>query len=661
MNEFGNFTLGVAWLLTLIGMLTGIRAALSTQESKQLIWLRTTQRAVLGSFLGTSLSLGALAALFYFSDYTNQYVWQYSNRDMEWYYRISAIWGGMSGSMLLWAFFLAVSSAAVAFRTFTYPLKLMPWTLVIVHSSLFFFLTIVFLVTNPFGHIQAPFIPPDGNGLNPLLQNPYMAIHPPMLYLGFTTFAIPYAFALGALLARDTTSEWIRLSRYWTLAAWGFLTVGITLGGYWAYIELGWGGFWAWDPVENSSFLPWLTGTAFLHSVMVQERKGMLKAWNIWLVVLTYGLTVFGTFLTRSGVVQSVHAFASTDVGWVFLLYLSIIFLGTLILTFYRRAELRPERALESFFSREAAFIIGNLLFLSIMFATLWGVMFPVFSEALTGTRQAVSIPFFNTVNMPLFLTLIFFMGVGPLLAWRKASLDSLKHTFLWPFILGFVASISLLWSGIDSYLAVISYGLCFFVALTLLGEFHRGIKVQRRTKKQNYGRAAVELVRRHTTRYGAYLVHFGVLVAAIGITASMAHKTEMEFALSQGKSLEVGRFVLSLKEVGERNTPNYGALYATVKVSSKRNSKQLAELHPELRRYRKTGETTTEVALLRGLREDLYVVLAGLDETGKRVTFKLFINPLQAWLWIGVAIMTLGALLIFSSKPRRRNERSER
>ncbi len=655
MNEFGNFTLGIAWFLTLVGMFCGARSAFASNDRTQLVWLRSSQRAVLGSFLGTTLSIAALAALFFAADYSNQYVWQYSNRDMEWYYRVSAIWGGMSGSMLLWAFFLAVSSAAVAFRTFAYPRKLMPWTLVIVHSSLFFFLTIVFLVTNPFEHIQAPFIPPDGNGLNPLLQNPYMAIHPPTLYLGFTTFAIPYAFALGALLSKDTSSEWIKLSRYWTLAAWGFLTVGIVLGGYWAYIELGWGGFWAWDPVENSSFLPWLTGTAFLHSVMVQERKGMLKMWNIWLVVLTYGLTVFGTFLTRSGIVQSVHAFASTDVGWVFLVYLSIIFVGTLILTIRRREELRSERALESFFSREAAFIIGNLLFLSIMFATLWGVMFPVFSEALTGTRQAVSIPFFNTVNMPLFLAVLFFMGVGPLLSWRRATLGSLKKTFLIPFFLGVFASIALLWAGIASYLAVVSYGLCFFVALTLMGEFHRGMKVQRRTKKQSYGKAAIELVRRHTTRYGAYLVHFGVLVAAIGITASMAHKTEVEFALSQDNTYEIGRFALTLKEVGERNTANYGSLYATLEIAQRSTTKKIGELHPELRRYVKTGETTTEVALLRGLREDLYVVLAGLDDTGQRVTFKLFINPLQAWLWIGVGIMVLGVLLIFSAKPRRK------
>ena len=318
----------------------------------------------------------------------------------------------------------------VALRIKKYPVALSPWALVVLNAATLFFLTIVVFYTNPFRYLGQPFIPPDGNGLNPLLQNIYMQIHPPSLYVGFTLFTVPYAFCLAALISGHLTNEWIRLTRHWTLIGWAFLTAGIMLGGHWAYIELGWGGFWAWDPVENASFMPWLTATAFLHSVMVQERKNMLKIWNVWLIVLTYALTILGTFLTRSGVVQSVHAFAETDVGEVFLQYLGAIVLVAIVLTVYRKKELKSERTIESFFSRESAFLLNNLVFLSICFATLWGVLFPILSEAVTGTKQTVSIPFFNKVNVPLFLALIFLMGVGPMIAWRKATLGNLKRAF---------------------------------------------------------------------------------------------------------------------------------------------------------------------------------------------------------------------------------------
>ncbi|NBW40599.1 heme lyase CcmF/NrfE family subunit [bacterium] len=653
MNLFGNASLALAWGATIAGMGFAIkggypilRGALPHPNPTH-----ASLRSLRIVSLTTTISLLALAYGFFTSDFSNQYVWQFSNRDMPSLYRVSAIWGGMDGSMLLWCFFHAVSCGLVTYRFYRVPQRIAPWALFALHLSLFFFLTIVFLVTNPFRFIQAPFIPPDGNGLNPLLQNPYMAIHPPLLYLGFTTLAIPYAFCMGALISGETGFEWIRITRRWTLTAWTFLTLGICLGGYWAYIELGWGGFWAWDPVENASFMPWLTATAFLHSVMVQERKEMLKMWNVWLIVLSYLLTVFGTFLTRSGIVQSVHAFASTDVGGVFLAYLIFIFVGCVVLTYLRRDALRSPRKIESIFSRETAFLMNNLVFLSILFGTFWGVMFPVFSEALTGEKQAVGIPFFNAINVPLFLLMLFLMGVGPLIAWRKASLSALRKHFLAPLIFGLAGGLALLWVGISSFWAVTSYALCLFVGLTIFMEVYRTFKVHARSDGD---RSAVNgmahIWKRHQRRYAGLFVHVGVVIASIGITASMAHKVEREFALSVGESVTIGRYLLALDKLDIRNTNNYQALYANISVRDRQDEQPITTLYPELRFYRKNSETTTEIALRKGLREDLYLVLAGLDDSRTKGTFKVYINPLQAWLWIGVCIMALGSILLIGT-----------
>ncbi|RMG42276.1 MAG: heme lyase CcmF/NrfE family subunit [Candidatus Dadabacteria bacterium] len=645
MNDIGNYALLLSWFTALAGCLGGAVAGLKKSPR----WLLMARNSTILSALFGVTALVMLGAAFYHNDYSNKYVWQFSNRDMPAVYKVSAIWGGMDGSMLLWAAILTVCGALVALRVDKYPRLLMPWTLAVINSSSLFFLSVTLFFTNPFRYIAAPFVPFDGNGLNPLLQNPFMAIHPPTLYTGFTMLSVPYAFCLGAMLSGYLTNDWIRLTRRWTLVAWAFLTAGITLGGYWAYIELGWGGFWAWDPVENASFLPWLTATAFLHSVMVQERKEMLKFWNVWLVVATYGLTVFGTFLTRSGIVQSVHAFAATDIGPVFLIYLAALLIVTGVLSYYRRQELKSPRRIESLFSREAAFLLNNLLLLSICFATLWGVMFPVLSEAVTGEKQTVSIPFFNSVNVPLFLALIFLMGIGPLIAWRRASLKSLRKTFLMPFLAAFAMAIVLVWAGIVEFYPVLSYSLAFFVLLTILGELHRGIKVQRGAadSRKSVLSASVTALRRHRIRYGGYFVHFGVLVMAVAITASMAHKVEREFVLSDGGEYQIGRFTLRLEGTNELNNRNYQGIQSQVSVIRRADGKKLGTLKPELRRYFKNDESTTEVALMSSLREDLYLVLAGTDSGGRRMAFKVFINPLQCWLWIGALLVVIGTVIV--------------
>lgn len=655
MNEFGHYSLFMSWCLALFCTVGGIYAGILTNKAhkRSRAWTGSIAAATISGLCFCTLSVLALGYLFHYDEYTNQYVWQFSNRDMSPIYKVSAIWGGMDGSMLLWCFFLSICGALVAWWSNSYPRKLVPWALAAINSSSLFFLSVTFLVTNPFRNLQSQFIPPDGNGLNPLLQNPFMAIHPPTLYVGFTAHAVPFAFCIAALCSGNLSSDWIRATRRWLLVAWAFLTCGIVLGGYWAYIELGWGGFWAWDPVENSSFFPWLTSTAVLHSVMVQERKNMLKVWNVALMILSYALTVFGTFLTRSGIVQSVHSFASTDIGWVFLAYLGGLALVSVLLVRWRWEELKPERRIESFLSREAFFLLNNLVLLSIAFATLWGVLFPVLSEALTGKKQAVGIPYFNAVNVPLFLMLIFLMGIGPLIAWRKATISSLRRIFLAPFIASLVVGVVLVWAGVTGFYPVLSYCLCFFVLMTILAEVHRGMKSQRAALPESSSSAAAHLdglqrlLRRNHVRYGGYLVHTGVLVATVAITASMAHKIEQEIVLGTGESYEIGRFRLTMEGFDERRTANYAALHTIVRVDSRKDSNKLALLEPELRNYFRNDERTSEVSIYKSIREDLYIVVAGLDETGKKAALKIYINPLQLWLWVGVFVMMIGTIIV--------------
>jgi len=655
--EFGHFALCIGWLLALVGVVGG--AVIGSGRSGvtgALLQARVEilRRVTIGVALALVCSLVGLGYGFVTNDYSIQYIWQYSNRAMPWIYKITAIWGGMDGSMLLWCGLVALFCAAVARSSVRYPRPLLPWLYCFLNSSTLFFTTITLFLTNPFRYLKASMVMPDGNGLNPLLQNEYMAIHPPTLYLGFTGLAIPYAFCMAALASGHMSNDWIRLTRRWTLIGWTFLTAGIVLGGHWAYLELGWGGFWAWDPVENSSFLPWLTATALLHSVMVQERKGMLKVWNIFLCVLTYALTVFGTFLTRSGIVQSVHAFASTDIGWVFLTYLALILLVALGLVLYRRVELKPERTIESLFSREAVFLLNNLVLLSICFAVLWGVMFPVFSEAFTGQKQTVGIPFFNAVNVPLFLALVFLMGVGPTIAWRRSSLTQMMSTFALPFAGAFVVAIALVAAGITEAYPVLAYAISFFVVMTILGEVNRGLKSQSSatqtlpTSSSRYSpKTLLQLFRRHRVKYGAHIIHFGVAMMTVAITASMAHKVEREFTLAPGERFAVGRFSLELTEFHEEDHPNYSAIQAHVNARSLKDDSVLTVLVPELRFYKKNKETTTEVALRMGQREDLYLILAGIDESGKKASMKVFVNPLQVWLWYGAIIMVVGGIVV--------------
>ena len=639
MNPIGNFLIAISLLASVIGIVYGYIGASKNNES----YSEIANRAALAAGVFCIGALVLLALGFLSDNYANHYVWQFSNREMSSLYKVTAVWGGMNGSMLFWGGLLSLFTSVLVLTKDSFPKEIFKFALPTQLIPQTFFLSTVFFVTNPFQWIKADFIPPNGNGLNPLLQNPYMAIHPPMLYSGFTLFSIPFAFCIGALLAKKLDNDWIFATRRWSLAAWTVLSGGIVLGGFWAYIELGWGGFWAWDPVENASFFPWLTGTAFIHSAMIQERKGMLKTWNVLLVSLTYFLTIFGTFLTRSGIVQSVHAFASTDVGGVFLGYLVAMCIGVTLLIWYRRKELATERQIESILSRESAFLLNNLLLLSICFATIWGVMFPVLSEAVTGSKQTVSAPFFNAVNTPLFMALLFLMGIGTLISWQKTTFAMLKQQFLKPFLSALVIAGLLVWAGVTSFWAVMSYSLCFFVFLTILGEVYRGAKTD-----------AKKIYTSQARRYAGYLVHTGFLVMVVAITASMTHKIEKEFSLKKGEEFSVGRFKITLDDFYQRTLPNYEALVAQASVTRLNDNAAVGALNPEIRFYSLKNETTSEVALHVGPREDIYLVLAGINDEETQLSFKVFVNPLQMWLWVGAIILVIGGILVlFSTKPQ--------
>jgi len=645
MLAIGNISLILSFILSIFSALYSLK--IIKDKNYQSNFANTL-------FYFSTLTLGIAFVILIYAflndDFSNLYIWQHSNTSMNPIYKLTALWGGMDGSMLLWAFILSLISSIAVLGYKKYPKELTPWLVFFLNTTVLFFLTIIIFVTNPFRFIGVDFIPSEGNGLNPLLQNPYMAIHPPLLYLGFTTFAIPYAFCMAALSSRILDNRWLELSRKWTMLAWCFLTAGIALGSHWAYLELGWGGFWAWDPVENSSFLPWLTGTAFLHSIMVEIRRGMLRIWNIILIISTFCLTIYGTFLTRSGIVQSVHAFASTDIGWVFLLYLFIIITLSIFLILRSKKLLQSKREVLNFFSKEVAFLLNNLVLVSICFATLWGVMFPVFSEAITGEKQTVTVPYFNAVNIPLFLFMLFIMSFAPFIEWKEATIKKLLKKFLYPILAASFSFIFLTLTGINTFYTLLSYSLSILIIFSLSIEIYKSLLTQ--TDKTVIAKGKT-LVKRQYRRLAGFLVHIGVAIAIIGITASMSHKFEKEFSLGVGESIELRRFKLELNDFGTFNNNNYEALYSENTLYSLKDNKKIADLKPELRYYFKNEENTSEVSIKMSFLEDFYLVLAGVDETGTKATYKVYINPLQVWLWIGVLIMLLGGGLIIIKKEK--------
>src|SRR5215813_7994062 len=637
MPAIGAYALRCACVLAFYAIsmaLLGVR--LGRQEM-----VRSAERATYAFFGLVSIAMLALLYALLTHDFHLKYVVNVSNRAMPTFYVIAALWGGQEGSMLLWLWMLALYSALVIAQHRFRSRHLVPYMIVTLMLTALLFVTILIIVEDPFQRL--PQASRDGRGLNPLLQHPLMVIHPPLLYLGFVGFTIPFAFGMGALASGHLDIHWLRSVRRWTLVPWLLLTVGILLGSQWAYVELGWGGYWAWDPVENASLLPWLTGTTFLHSAMMQEKKGMLKVWNMALVILTYLLAIFGTFLTRSGVIASVHAFAQSSLGTYFLLYLAGALVVAVVLLLKCLPQLRSAHCLESVLSRESSFLFNNLFLVGIMFVVLWGTLFPVLSEAVRGVKISVAAPFFNQVNVPLGLALLFLSGVCPLIAWRKASARNLRRNFLYPFSLSFVITAALYTLGIGHVVALISFAICLFVFGTIILEFYRGTRARRAVSGGTIWQAFVSLIRRNRRRYGGYIVHFGIVLIFVGITGSSAYQIEQNVVLHPGESALVGTFVLQYDDLTRAIEPTHEAFIAKLTVS--RHGKYLTTLYPEKRLYFAQNQPTTEVALRTRPFEDLYIIMAGF-EPSKAATFKVFVNPLVFWMWMGGLVMVLGTAI---------------
>jgi cytochrome c-type biogenesis protein CcmF len=568
-----------------------------------------------------------------------RYVADYTNADLPMFYKLTAFWGGQAGSLLLWALILAwMSAIAVITYRDRHP-ELMPGLVLALSLSCSFFILLLNFAARPFEML--PFVPADGRGLNPQLQNPFMVIHPPLLYLGFVGFSVPFAFAVAALVSGRLDSAWLRLTRRWTLFAWFFLGVGILLGAYWAYIELGWGGYWAWDPVENASLIPWLTGTAFLHSVIIQEKKGMLRVWNIVLVLLTYFLCLFGTFITRSGVVSSVHSFARSSIGPFFAVFLGLLAAGCLWLILRRLPLLRSAAPIEAMISREGAFVFNNLLLVVSAFAVLWATLFPILSEAVRGVKITVASPFYAQIMTPLGLLLLFLTGVGPLIAWRKASPRQLRSQLLLPLSAGAAAAAALVASGVRQPAAVISLSLCAFVAVATVGEFYRGAQARMRVMGEPLLTALVALIDRNKRRYGGYLVHLAMVLIFAGITGSSLFQQEAQAALRRGESMRLGPYELTYVDTSSHATPNVEVFAAHVEV--KRHGERVGVLRPERNFYVRWDQPTSEIGLLSTLREDLYLILIAYDNQTDTATFKAYRTPLVNWIWLGGFLMILG------------------
>ena len=648
MSEFGNFCLLLALVLSVYALIAAIVGAVSSQHRI----VRSAERAAIAACAGITLATASMLYLLITGDFSVSHVASSTNRDLPVFYKIAALWGAHDGSLLLWVFVTSIFSGAVIYQNRYRYRDMMPWVVAVLMVNLTFFLSLNFFLSNPFNQLvqinadgtMQKFLPADGRGLNPLLQYWAMVIHPPILYLGFIGFVVPFAFAAAALITRQLGDAWIRTTRRWTLLTWLLLGIGLILGAKWAYVVLGWGGYWGWDPVENSSLMPWLIATAFLHSVIIQERKGMLKVWNMILVTLSYLLGVFGTFITRSGVVSSVHAFADSALGTYFILYMALVAAGSLFLILDRLPYLKTERPLDSVLSRESAFLFNNLILVVACFAVLWGTMFPVLSEWLRGTKITVGPPFFNAVNIPIGMFLLFLTGVGPLFAWRKTSLESLKRAFFWPVILSAAACVALLAAGMRNFYSVICLTLCVFVTVTIVEEFYKATRMRARSKKENFLVALAGLTLKNKRRYGGYVVHFGVVLIFVGLTGN-AFVREVDQALAVGEEMKIGDYTLKMTDYKEGETPTY--LYGMPVLEAYKNGKLLRTMRPEKRFYKTADQqSTTEVSLYSTPKEDLYTVYIGMTADNRRFEIKAHVNPLVWWVWFGSAVMVFGTFI---------------
>jgi cytochrome c-type biogenesis protein CcmF len=647
MTLLGEFSL---WLALLVGSWCTVIAFSGRWRHRPELALTVTRstHAVFVALVAATLSLwvGLIS-----HDFNIEYVAGYTSRNLPSYYIVSALWAGQKGSLLFWAVVLSLFGSLAQGLTPRRYAPLLPYVAGVTSAVVVFFVSVMLFAASPFERM--PFTPPDGRGLNPQLQNIGMVVHPPMLYLGYISITIPFAFAVAALMSRRLDTGWIHAIRKWTLVSWLFLSIGITLGMWWAYVELGWGGYWAWDPVENASLLPWLTMTAFLHSVMIQEKRGMLKRWNLGLIIGTFLLSIFGTFITRSGVIASVHSFTQSNVGYFFLVFLVVAAVFAFTLLYTRWPELEPETELDAVVSREAAFLFNNLALVGIAFSVLWGTLFPILSEAVRGTKITVGPPFFNRVNVPLGLLLLALTGIGPLVAWRRASPRNLRRQFVAPLAAGLLTLAALLGIGMRNPYPLVALALAGFTAGTIAQEFYRGVRARMRLQGESPPHALARLVGRNRRRYGGYLVHTGILIYFVAF-AGMAFKVEREATLRPGESVEMRSpfgHTYTLTHVGISQYEALNRIVTAASVEVRRDGDRLGLVTSEKRQHvdsfkRPTFEPSTEVGIRSDLREDLYVVFAGAVNGTEQAVYRFNLNPLVWWVWFGGGVLVLGGLI---------------
>lgn len=646
MITFGILSQVAALFFTLLGMVL-LLVGLSRNNVKL---VQSGKRGLVSAFIATTMAAFALAYLFMTDNFQVEYVASYSDRALPIFYKATAFWAGQKGSLLFWAWVLSFFIALVIFNNRREPDdRNTPYVYLVMAGTQSFFLFLLCAVSNPFDTLN--FMPRDGQGLNPMLQNPGMIFHPPTLFLGYIGFTVPFAYAIAAMITGNSDSGWIKKTRVWNVLSWIFLSIGIILGGQWAYVELGWGGYWAWDPVENASFIPWLVSTAFIHTAIIQERRGVMKVWNMVLIQLTFILCLFGTYLVRSGVLQSVHDFGATGLGGYFLFFIIIVLVGGIYLLAESYSEFKTPGSIESYLSRESTFLFNNVILLALAFATLLGTVFPILSEAVTGNKLTVGQPFFNQVNTPLFLLLVLITGICPLIGWRKASTTNLKKNFMFPGIAAILAGIIMVAFGVRQPYALLAFVLSAFVGGTIIQEYVTAIRSRKKLTGESSPGTAVKILWKMRRRYGGHIVHFGLAMMVVGIAASSAYKLESQATLKRGETMSIGDFTLEYEDF--RQYEKFNRTVYAAKLGVFRDGKRIDEMEAERRYYINAKQPTTEVTLRSTLAEDLYVTMPGIGQ-GNEITLKVAVNPLLIWIWFGSSLMVVGGILAIIPSRRR-------
>ena len=635
----GHSSIVIAFIAALIGIMSPIVAARLAGDRFRMV----AGYAILGQFVFVTVAAVALIYGLVATDFSIKYVASNTTRATPVYYRVTGLWGALEGSLLLWEWILIIFAGIVAWVYRNRHHEMMPWVIMIFSIISAFFLGVIGFLSNPFETVFP--IPLDGRGLNPLLEDANMMTHPPLLYTGFVGLTVPFAFAMAALIVGKLDEAWVVSTRRWTITAWFFLTAGNLVGAWWSYHVLGWGGYWAWDPVENAAFMPWLPATAFLHSVQVQERRRMLKVWNLALIIVAFSLTIFGTFLTRSGIISSIHAFSSGPVGGFFLGFLAFILLGSFGLLAYRADLLKEQPELDSMVSRESAFLLNNIVLVSALFTIFLGTIFPLISEAVAGTQVSVGAPYFNSVTVPLFLVLVFLMGVGPMIAWRRASWDNLRRNFLWPAATSLTFGLLLFVWKVKDFLPLLGFTLFAFVVSSILYDTALALRARKRIAGEGILRGLITLTRRNQRRYGGLVVHLGVVLIMMGIAGSMTYSSEKDATMAVGQSLDIGNYKVQFEGLKGSQQPTHFRVEGAFRVFH--NGSDEGIVTPALKFFPTQQSPIGRAVHQSSLSEDIYLILSGFSEVNRnQATLKVLVRPLVIWMWIGGFVIAFGTII---------------